>query len=126
MSNTLKPTRSLTEIENIAKICHEANRAYCQTIGDNSQPTWEDAPQWQRDSAISGVRFHIDNPGVGGSVSHENWLAEKTRDGWKFGPVKDPDKKEHPCCVPYEDLPLEQRRKDDIFIGVIRGYLTTV
>ena len=126
MNDTPKPTRSLTEIENIAKICHEANRAYCQTIGDDSQPTWEDAPQWQRDSAIGGVRFHIDNPNACGSASHENWLAEKVRDGWKFGSVKDSDKKEHPCCVPYEELSLEQRRKDDIFIGVIRGYLKTI
>ena len=113
------------EVEAIAKICHEANRAYCQTIGDDSQPTWEDAPQWQRDSAINGVQFHIDNPGCGGAISHMNWLAEKVAAGWTYGPVKDPDKKEHPCCVPYEKLPLAQRRKDDIFIGVVRGYRLT-
>jgi len=28
---------------NIAKVCHEANRAYCESIGDNSQLSWEDA-----------------------------------------------------------------------------------
>src|SRR5437879_1359495 len=43
------------QVEQVAKICHEANRAYCETIGDNSQPTWEKAPQWQKDSAINGV-----------------------------------------------------------------------
>ena len=32
----------MTEQE-IARVCHEVNRAYCQAIGDNSQPTWEDA-----------------------------------------------------------------------------------
>jgi hypothetical protein len=24
----------------IAQIVHEANRAYCQTLGDDSQPLW--------------------------------------------------------------------------------------
>ena len=33
-----------------------ANRAYCQMIGDNSQSTWEDAPEWQKQSARKGVR----------------------------------------------------------------------
>ncbi len=34
--------------ETIAKVCHEANRAYCQTIGDNSQLAWEQAEEWQQ------------------------------------------------------------------------------
>ncbi len=44
-------------IESIAKICHEANRAYCATIGDASQLPWEESPDWQRQSAINGVKF---------------------------------------------------------------------
>jgi len=36
------------DIEGIAKICYEANRAYCQEIGDDSFVPWEDAPGWQR------------------------------------------------------------------------------
>lgn len=44
-------------IEQIARVCHEVNRAYCQALGDDSQPAWEDAPQWQRDSALLGVQL---------------------------------------------------------------------
>lgn len=29
----------------IASICHDANRRYCKTIGDDSQPLWEHAPE---------------------------------------------------------------------------------
>ena len=43
----------------IAKLCHEVNRAYCESLGDMSQPRWEDAPDWQRQSAINGVKFHM-------------------------------------------------------------------
>jgi len=87
-------------VESIAKVCHEANRAYCQSIGDMSQPAWEDAPEWQRASAIKGVEFARDNPSAPPSASHDSWLEEKRATGWKFGPVKDPEKKEHPCFVP--------------------------
>ena len=107
--------------EQIAIVCHEANRAYCATLGDNSQPAWADAPEWQRTSAVNGVRFHLANPDAAPSHSHEEWLKEKEATGWKYGPVKDPDKKEHPCFVPYDQLPAEQQAKDALFIAVVKA-----
>ena len=105
----------------IAAVCHETNRAFCRTLGDESQPTWEDAPDWQCASAINGVNFHLANPDAGPSHSHQEWLKEKQADGWQFGPVKDPAKKEHPCIVPYEALPKEQQAKDALFIAVVNA-----
>ena len=43
-------------VATIAIICHEANKIYCESLGDNSQESWEDAPEWQRASAIDGVQ----------------------------------------------------------------------
>lgn len=108
-------------IEQIAQVAHELNRAYCQAIGDNTQPSWEDAPQWQKDSAITGVQFHLVNPDATPENSHESWLKQKTEDGWKYGPVKNPETKEHPCFVPYSELPAEQRAKDYIFRQTIHS-----
>ena len=108
-------------VEQIAEVAHETNRAYCRTIGDNSQPCWTESPDWQKTSAINGVKFHIENPDAGYSASHESWLKEKYADGWTYGEVKDPGKKEHPCCMPYRDLPAEQKVKDALFIGVVRA-----
>jgi RyR domain len=106
-------------IENIAAICHEANRAYCFTIGDGSQPQWQDAPEWQCKSAVQGVQWRIENPEAPISAQHEEWLKAKEADGWKYGPVKDPDKKTHPCLVPYGDLPREQTVKDELFVAIV-------
>jgi len=112
--------------ENIAKVCHEANRAFCQTLGDYSQPKWEDSPEWQKTSAINGVQFHLTHLAAGkkpkASASHDNWMKEKTENGWVYGPVKSPEKKEHPCCVPYEELPFEQRMKDYIFSAIVQAF----
>lgn len=113
-------------IEQVAKVCHEANRAYCATLGDDSQPAWDRAPEWQKDSARNGVKFHFAQHATGveprPSASHEKWLEQKRAEGWKYGPVKDPDKKEHPCFVEYDQLPLDQRRKDYIFGAICKAF----
>ena len=109
-------------VEKVAKVCHETNRAYCETIGDTSQKSWADAEQWQRDSAIKGVEYALANPHAAPSAQHEAWLNDKTAAGWKYGPVKDVEKKEHPCCVPYSQLPVEQKVKDFLFRGVVQAF----
>lgn len=109
--------------EQIAKVAHEVNRAYCESLGDTSQPMWEHAPDWQRNSAMNGVEFHRKNPDAEPNHSHIEWLKEKEANGWKFGKVKDEIKKEHPCFVPYEELPVEQKAKDFIFRAIVRQLL---
>lgn len=113
----LKEVASST-IDAIARLCHEVNRGYCQSLGDNSQPKWEDAPPWQRESARMGVDLHMMGE-FGPEASHISWMKQKLEDGWKYGPVKDPEKKEHPCFVPYDQLPEAQRAKDDVFTHVV-------
>lgn len=109
-------------INQIAKVCHTVNKVYCESIGDNSQPSWEDAPDWQKKSAITGVNFHLTNPNSKPSDSHESWLKEKLEDGWVYGEVKDPIKKEHPCIVSYNELPKEQQTKDYLFLAIVRSF----
>jgi hypothetical protein len=106
-------------VEQVAQVAHEINKAYCKAFGDDSQPTWEDAPDWQKTSAIHGVDFHLNNPDATPELSHEVWCIEKEAQGWKWGPVKDPEKKEHPCFALYSELPLEQRVKDHLFKQVV-------
>ena len=107
--------------EQIAKVCHEANRALCESFGDFSQRSWEDAENWQRDSAIKGVEFALANPDAGDAAQHDAWAADKRAQGWVFGNVKDAEAKTHPCLVPFEDLPPQQRAKDAIFRAIVRA-----
>ena len=109
--------------EQIAKVAHEVNRAYCEALGDSSQTAWENAPQWQKDSAINGVEFHRNNPKAGAEHSHNEWLEEKRCTGWKYGKIKNEIKKEHPCFVPYNELPVEQQAKDYIFRGIVHALI---
>ena len=105
----------------IARVAHEVNRAYCHAIGDDPQPAWSEAPDWQKNSLVEGVGFALANPDATPSASHESWLRVKEADGWKHGPVKDPDKKQHPCFLPYDRLSQEQRVKDHLFLATVRA-----
>lgn len=110
----------IQHIDSIARVCHEVNRAYCQSMGDYSQPTWENAPEWQRASARMGVDLHLMG-NFGPEASHISWMNQKLEEGWKYGPVKDPEKKEHPCMVPFAELPREQQAKDFLFRSVVHA-----
>jgi hypothetical protein len=106
-----------------ARAAHEANRILCLALGDISQARWEDAPEWQKGSAINGVRLIESNPDTTAEQSHESWLEQKRREGWKYGPEKKPFAKEHPCFVPYGQLDPGQRLKDEMFGLVVRATL---
>lgn len=120
--NSIKAVYYSSErIAAIARICHETNRVYCTTLGDYSQTLWELAPQWQRDSAMNGVAFHLAHPEASDATSHENWMREKLANGWTFGLTKDQQAKTHPCLVPFEQLPVEQQRKDRLFRAIVHA-----
>ena len=88
--------------------------------GDFSQAAWEDAPDWQHESAIHGAEAHLAGT-LTPEQSHELWLKEKTETGWSYGEVKDAEKKTHPCFRPYAELPEDQRRKDALFKAVVEA-----
>lgn len=105
-------------IEQTAQVCHEANRALQIAQGDpDPSPHWENAPDWQKDSAIEGVTHAL--AGKGARELHEEWLAFKREGGWSYGVKKDALAKTHPCMVPYDRLPPEQKLKDHIFSVIV-------
>ncbi len=107
------------KIEYIAKACHEANRIWCQANDDNSQKHWDEAEQWQRDSAISGVKFRLENPEAKQDAQHNAWMKEKVDQGWVYGEKKDAEAKTHPCIVEFEKLPEFQQKKDALFCAIV-------
>lgn len=113
-----------TLVETAARAAHEANRAWCLQFMDQSQVGWDDAPEWQRASAIKGVEAIAVNPATTPKQSHDGWMAQKVADGWTYGPEKDPEAKRHPCLVPYAMLPAAQQAKDHIFGAVVRAVLS--
>jgi hypothetical protein len=111
-----------TDIEVLARVCHDANRAYCLAIGEDPEkvyPAWEEAPPEICESARIGVRAALQ--GASPAELHASWCDTKIADGWIYGPVKDLATLQHPCLVPYAELPPAQRTKDRLFAAIVKA-----
>ncbi len=57
-------------------------------------------------------------------ITHDNWVRQRLADGWTHGQRRDDLLKEHPCIVPYDDLPESEKEYDrKISLGVVQGML---
>lgn len=104
--------------EQIARVCHEANTAYCYVVGDAALPHWHDLTEDYRQSAIRGVEFTLANASTP-QLQHDAWMIERISQGWKYGPVLDREAKIHPNLIPYDQLPVAQKVKDQLFMSIV-------
>jgi predicted CoA-binding protein len=44
--------------------------------------------------------------------THAVWAQERLAEGWRYGTKRDDVRKEHPCLVPYEELPESEKEYD--------------
>ncbi len=43
---------------------------------------------------------------------HDIWAERRMAEGWRYGLRRDDEKKEHPCLVPYSELPESEKEYD--------------
>ncbi len=43
---------------------------------------------------------------------HEVWAQTRISQGWTYGEERNDELKQHPCLIPYEELPEEEREYD--------------
>lgn len=109
------------KLDVVGRICHEANKLYCEYLGDFSQVSWDDSPEWLKQSVRVGITFNFLHPTASPEESHETWKIVKLEAGWSYGPVKDSNEKTHPNMVPYSMLPIEQQTKDHLFKSIVNA-----
>jgi ryanodine receptor 2 len=44
--------------------------------------------------------------------THEVWSKNRINDGWTYGERRDDEKRQHPCLIPYDELPEEEKEYD--------------
>jgi hypothetical protein len=44
--------------------------------------------------------------------AHDVWARQRLADGWALGPQRDDARKEHPCLIPYDQLPDSEKQYD--------------
>lgn len=43
---------------------------------------------------------------------HEVWAETRIKQGWRYGAERNDERREHPCLVPYDELPESEREYD--------------
>ena len=52
---------------------------------------------------------------------HEVWAETRIQQGWTYGKQRNDELKTHPCLVPYEELPEEEKEYDrNTSIGTLK------
>jgi len=103
----------------IARVVHEAIRAYQAVFGEAAAAPWDEAEAWQRQITIAGVRFRLANPKAPAAALHDLWVGELRGLGWTYGAVKDAHAKTHPSLVAFNELPPREQRKDELFGAIV-------
>lgn len=106
--------------EEIARVIHAANRAMQDIQGDDSPSLpWFWEPRDVRAVVLNGVA-RTRSGDVTAEQHHHAWCIDKAKNGWVYGEVKDPERKTHPCLLPWEHLPPYQQDKSRLFIAIVR------
>ena len=107
----------------ICRVVHEALRAFKAGIGQADLPTWKRAPKWMKSATRDSVLSVIQNPDQTSKFQHEQWVAQKRADGWKYGKTKDTKAKTHPLLIPYEELDPNEQLKDALLIATVKAFV---
>ena len=87
--------------------------------GDYSLPSWDSANNELRASTITGVETCL--KGATPRQQHEQWMATRVANGWKWGPETDRANKINSALMDYDSMPEWQRVKDEVFQGAVRA-----
>jgi len=101
-----------------ARVIHAVIREIQAVNGEQVIAAWPDRTPQEQEQDTATVREHREK-GVKARQAHEQWMAMRTAGGWTYGPVKDYAAKTTPLLVPYDDLPWEQRVKDEVYEALI-------
>ncbi len=62
---------------------------------------------------------------------HITWMNQRIKEGWSYGPVRDDEKKQTPCIIPFQNLPEIEKEYDRITARTVintlqnEGYIIT-
>lgn len=108
--------------EDIASVIHDANRRLQIIEGDPvPSPLWDEAPERQVRGAVESVELALADPERTAEENHRGWMERLMAEDWRHGDVKDEAAKTHPLLLPFDELPAEARRKDYLFIAIVRA-----
>jgi hypothetical protein len=109
------------DFETITKLIYEAARKEAEWSKRPIIPEpWEDRDNAFKKQMVDVVRKYIESDKLPSpEEAHNSWMKAYLNMGWKYGEVRDAEKKTHPDLVPFYELPKDERDKDAIFLSLV-------
>lgn len=104
----------------IAKVCHSAVKAYCDSLGDIKEHSWDDLPQSDKESLIAYIDLYTENPFIDPKYCHDAWVEFMLYEGWTYGLIENEVNKTHPFVVSYDKLPVKQHVINSIVEAIVK------
>ncbi len=99
-----------TKWEQLTETYRDANRGAADNLAIKlaSLSYWipEDPSNWSQKVDLT------ENQELLAKLEHRRWYAERRLNGWQYGTTRDDNRKIHPCLIPYEQLPENEKDKD--------------
>lgn len=118
----MKNDLSAFELDKITQAAHEVNRTWQQMLQEAVDQHWDLLSDKEKQIARNSV-IGVIVQDYGAEQTHDAWVAEKKSQGWTVGRVKDPTAKTHPCLVSWNELPIEQQAKDQLWVDTVRNFV---
>lgn len=107
-------------IQAAAHAGHEAVRAFCKLLGDDSHKPFDSLSAQEKSVATISATGILDGDHTP-DMSHHVWLLNMKAAGWRYGEKKDPEAMTHPALKDYGDLAPEQRVKNELFYQAVKA-----
>ena len=112
------------QIEDISRVVHEANRAYCMSISEYNNAPWDQTSEDLKEHTRKLVKYILEDfkPDLPKPhMLHSKWISIKRDEGWKWGNRYNYELKLHPDFLDYDDLQEDSRRKSPITLGIVKA-----
>ena len=95
------------KIVGVAKVVHEATRAFNETLGDFTYGPWSTTPPWYQRILVECITFLL-TKNMDVNQLHIYWSGKMVENGWKYGLLMNPKTKEHPNIKNFKELAFEE------------------
>lgn len=113
------PVRLLSRI---AHAVHNAETVYSTELLGQSKKEWHLLGNTEVQNFANLIYKYLQSPDITPEQLHQEWMDAKLKEGWQYGPEFNEESKHHPCIVQYEELPKEERFKDQLLLAIIKPF----
>lgn len=109
-------------ISRLAQAVSEANSVYRQYATNEPGRPWMTMTNDEQRELVLAVgrtlELRTDTP----EACHVEWMKVREAEGWKYGEVLNPEAKESPYMMPWDQLIPEGKAKAELYLAILKPF----